>query len=98
VFALFDADGTERISTQELAAVLCGADSDDELCIPDAVRLRKGRLGLSRAAPPRPAPPPAYQQPNRPFRLAPSSPRPAPRARALNPPPPQTKPCRCPPR
>jgi hypothetical protein len=37
VFALFDRDGSNRISTEELAAVLCGADSDDELCIPDAV-------------------------------------------------------------
>ncbi|KAI8465162.1 MAG: kinase-like domain-containing protein [Monoraphidium minutum] len=37
VFDLFDRDHSSRISTQELAEVLCGAGSDEDLCIPDAV-------------------------------------------------------------
>jgi len=39
VFELFDRDHSNRISTEELAQVLCGggAASDEELCIPDAV-------------------------------------------------------------
>ncbi|KIZ00641.1 hypothetical protein MNEG_7321 [Monoraphidium neglectum] len=37
VFDLFDRDHSSRISTEELAQVLCGDGSDEELCIPDAV-------------------------------------------------------------
>ncbi|GBF96832.1 calcium-dependent kinase-like [Raphidocelis subcapitata] len=37
VFDQFDADGSSRISNEELARVLCAASGDEELCIPDAV-------------------------------------------------------------
>jgi hypothetical protein len=37
VFNLFDRDHSDRISTEELATVLCGGSADDDFCIPDAV-------------------------------------------------------------